>query len=82
MPATDRERAFDRFWRAPDAGNDGSGLDATVRLAPAANGQRQAQRRPAHSPGARPPQRQSSLPADPTHQVKTAEGSGSPSRIR
>jgi hypothetical protein len=30
MSATDRGRAFDRFWRAPDAGNDGSGLGLTI----------------------------------------------------
>jgi len=30
MSAADRQRAFDRFWRAPDASDDGSGLGLAI----------------------------------------------------
>lgn len=30
MPHADRERAFDRFWRAPDSHNDGTGLGLPI----------------------------------------------------
>jgi signal transduction histidine kinase len=30
MTAEQRRRAFDRFWRAPDAGDDGAGLGLTI----------------------------------------------------